>query len=146
MRVVVYNHVRTRNIGRFRATAPVHDHGHGDDCHCGGSCDDCKEHSRLGLRDKHQRDDAYQKTTLGIDVKYAKGPMGRKIYETRHYTVPGFLVDPRGYGPQPAGVAAELRRQSEHGDMIRAGWTAEKVEGHYKQTKSQMSDLGRKEV
>jgi hypothetical protein len=141
MRVVVHNHVRSRPLGKFRATASVHDHG--ADCHCGGSCDSCRD--RLGLRDKHQRD-SYQKTTLGIDVKYSKGPMGRQIYETRHYTVSGFLVDPRGYGPQPAAVAAELRRQPEHGDMIRAGWTAEKVEGYYKQTRSDMSDLGRREV
>lgn len=143
MRVVVYNHIRTRSLGTFRATAPAHDHGH--DCNCGGSCDECS-HSRVGLRDRHQRDSQYEKTTLAIDVKYAKGPMGNKIYETRHYTVPGFEIDPRGYGPQPAAVAAELRRQKEHGDMVRSGWTAEKVEGHYKQTKSQMSDLGRKEI
>jgi hypothetical protein len=141
MRVVVHNHVRS--LGKFRATATVHDHG--ADCHCGGSCDECKKHSWLGLRDKHQRD-SKETTSLGIDVRYSKGPMGKKIFEIRHYDVSGFLVDPHGRGPQPAAVNDEVRRNPEHGDMLRSGWNVEKVEGYYKQTRSDMRDLGRREV
>lgn len=140
-RVVVYNHIRSRPLGKFRATAT----DHGADCHCGGSCDSCKEHSRLGQRDRFQRD-AYEKTDLGIDVKYAKGVMGRKEYTTRHYVIPDFLVDLRGQGPQPGAVATELRRYPEHIAMVRSGWTVEKAEGYYKQSRADMRDLGRKEI
>jgi hypothetical protein len=142
-RVVIHNHLRTRPIeGRFRATATTRDHA-GEACDCGGDC--CS--GKSGLRDRYQRDaSGYEKTNLGIDAKYSKGPMGNKIYETRHYVVEGFLVDPRGYGPQPAAVAGELRRVKEHGDMLRSGWNVEKVEGYYKQTKEHLSDHGRRKV
>lgn len=45
-RVVLHNYLSgsTRSVGRFRTTAPVHDHGEGGACHCGGSCDVCKTH------------------------------------------------------------------------------------------------------
>jgi hypothetical protein len=99
------------------------------------------------MRDRFQRDaSGYEKTNLGIDVKYVKGPSSNQLVETRHYVVPGFLVDPRGYGPDPAAVATQLRRHPEHHDMVRAGWKANKVEGYYKQTKEHLSDHGRRKV
>ena|SRR5258708_39205851 len=129
MRVIVHNHYRS--LGKFRATAPVHDHGAG--CHCGGACDTCKDKQRLGLRDRFQRD-TYEKTNLAIDVIYAKGGYGReKSTETRHYVIPGVLADPRGHAPSPEFVRAELSRLPEHKAMRQEGWDRiEKVEGYYK--------------
>jgi hypothetical protein len=121
--MVIHNYM-TRNIGSFRATGGAKDRRVSDcGCGCGGK-GDCNH--------DHSHDDAYAKAELGIDVTYEKGTIGNKIKETRHYTVPSVLVDPRGYGPQPAGVAAELRRQPGHADMIRSGWAVAKTEGYYK--------------
>src|ERR1017187_7084778 len=98
-RMVIHNYM-TRNIGSFRATGGAKDR-RASDCGCGcGGKGDCNH--------DHSHDDAYAKAELGIDVTYEKGTIGNKIKETRHYTVPNVMVDPRGYGPQPAGVAAEL--------------------------------------
>jgi hypothetical protein len=85
--------------------------------------------------------DEYSKAELGIDVTYAKGGYGRpKILETRHYTVPNIMVDPRGYAPSGAFVAAELRKQPGHTSMVKSGWTAEKAEGYYKR---EQRDVGK---
>jgi hypothetical protein len=130
MRVVIHNHVRP--IGKFRATARAHDHGPG--CHCGGGCDSCKDKLRL-----RHRDSDYERANLSIDVRYSKG----RDTTMRHYVVPGFQVDQRGGGPQPAGVTSELRRLPEHASMLRSGWVVDKAEGYYKQ---KMSDLNRKEL
>lgn len=86
---------------------------------------------------------AYDSSThadLSIDVTYTKGPTGKTITETRHYVVPNFLIDPRGVGPQPAGVAAELRRQPGHISMVRDGWTASRAEGYFKREKRELGD------
>jgi len=126
-RVVIHNHM-SRNIGRFRATAPVRDRG-SCPCGCGGACN--HNHDREG----------YAKAELGIDVTYAKGAMGRQVHETRHYTIPNVTIDPRGHAPEPAFVAAELRKQPGHQDMIHAGWSADDVQGYYKR---EQRDVGRK--
>lgn len=125
MRVVLHNYL-TRDIGRFRATGGARDCG----CGCGGK-GDCN----------HAHDDGYSKAELGIDVTYIKGGYGRpKISETRHYTVPSVLVDPRGYAPSSPFVAGELRKQPGHISMVKSGWTAEKAEGYYKR---EQRDLGK---
>jgi hypothetical protein len=141
-RVIIHNYIptgrgvpNTRSLGKgSRLVAKAHDHG--ADCHCGDQCDKCRQ----GLRDRFQRTNSskdlsgYEKTALGIDVTYSKGPMGHdKQTEARHYVVPGFKIDPRGEGPGPAAVAAELRRHPEHIGMIRDGWVVDKAEGYYKQ-------------
>lgn len=139
-RVTVINHVR--NLGKFRAVGGMraHDHVGHDDCGCGGSC--CADKGQLGLRDRFQkapvRDIRYKKgeyeyTDLALDVVYAKGPWNQQVTETKHYVVPDVLVDPRGYGVQPAAVATALRGLARHIDMIKAGWTVKKAEGYYKQ-------------
>lgn len=126
MKVVLHNYM-TRNIGRFRATGGAQDHR---DCGCGcGGKGDC-----------NHAHDQYSKAELGIDVTYAKGPMGKQISESRHYTVPNVLVDPRGYAPSGAFVAAELRKLPGHQSMVKSGWTAEKAEGYYKR---EQRDVGR---
>lgn len=135
MKVVVHNHL-SRNIGRFRATAAVRDHKH--DCHCGGACDDCRKHSQLRLA----RDNGYVKGELGIDVTYVKGGYGRpKTTETRHYTVSGVLIDPRGYAPSAPFVADQLRKQPEHQRMVKSGWTAEHAEGYYKREQRDVGEV-----
>lgn len=161
MRVTVHNYVGDRRVNSassFKATRVVarspkahrdHAHAPGEDCHCGGSCDICSGNSRPGLRDRFQRDTGrdHERTNLIIDVVYLKGGYGRpRQTEARHYDVPGVLVDPRGYAPQPAFVMGELGKQPEHRSMVKAGWEPEKIEGYYKQTRNQMSGLGRKEV
>ncbi len=131
-RIVLHNHLpMTRSLGRFRATAGVRDH---KDCGCGcGGRGDCN-HS-------HDQSGGYPKAELGIDVVYTKGGYGReKISEARHYSVPGVTVDPRGHAPSGAFVSDQLRRQPGHASMVKAGWTADKVEGYYKR---EQRDVGR---
>lgn len=74
-------------------------------------------------------------------MTYAKGPMDKKLIETRHYSVPGVTVDPRGYAPSSPFVAGELRRQPGHKAMVLGGWTAEKAEGYYKR---EQRDVGKR--
>lgn len=129
MKVAIHNHVRGSSVGRFRATAAARDHG---DCGCG-----CGGKGNCG-----HAHDQYTYAELGIDVTYMKGGYGRpKMIETRHYTVPRVLVDPRGYPPEGAFVATELRKQPGHQEMVRGGWSPEKAEGYYKR---EQRDVGRK--
>lgn len=126
-RIVVHNYM-TRSVGRFRATGGAQDHL---DCGCGcGGKGNCN-HS-------HDSKD-YAKAELGIDVTYSKGSMGREMLETRHYDVPNITLDPRGRAPEQAFVAAELRRQPGHIDMVKGGWTAKKAEGYYKREQRDVS-------
>lgn len=83
----------------------------------------------------------YAKAELGIDVLYRKGPMGNYKEERKHYSIPEFLVDPRGRPPEPAAVAAALRKLPEHIRMHNDGWRADKAEGYYKR---EGRDFGRK--
>ena len=127
-RMVIHNYM-TRNIGSFRAVGGAKDH---KDCGCGcGGKGDCSH--------DHSHDADYSKAELGIDVTYEKGTMGNKIKESRHYSVPNILVDPRGYGPDPAHVASALRRLPGHIGMIRDGWTAARAEGYYKKEQRDVS-------
>ena len=130
-RIVLHNHLpATRSVGRFRTTAGVRDH---QDCGCGcGGKGDCN----------HSHDKSpYAKAELGIDVTYVKGGYGRdKTIETRHYSVPNVVVDPRGHPPSGAFVADQLRKQPGYHSMTKSGWTADKVEGYYKR---EQRDVGR---
>ena len=130
MRIIVHNHLRGRSVGSFRATAGVRDH---KDCGCGcGGKGDCQQH------------DNYAHAEMGIDVQYVKGGYGRpKMIETRSYTVPNVLVDPRGNPPSGPFVAQHLRSLPEHQGMVKAGWTAEKAEGYYKR---EHRDVGTRRV
>lgn len=122
--IVIHNYL-TRNLGRFRARASARDCGGGAGCPC-----DCASCSQKNVCTDSKARDQYARADLDIDVIYEKGTIGNKIRETRHYTVPNFLVDPRGHPPGPAAVAAELRRQPSHATMLRAGWVASKAEGY----------------
>lgn len=133
---IVVNNYMTHNIGRFRATAAVHDHGK-EPCHCGGSC--CA-HKTVGR--KLISRDSYSYADVAIDVRYVKGGYGRpKVYETRHYTVPNVLVDPRGYPPTPEFVRNELRKQPDHQEMHRNGWHPENITGYYKREQRKLGDV-----
>jgi hypothetical protein len=128
-RIVIHNYA-TRNVGRFRATAAVHDHGSGG-CSCGGTCGDCS-----------QQRDSTSKADLAIDVRYIKGGYGRpKIFESRHYVVSDVIVDPRGHAPGPEFVRSQLYRQPGHREMSKEGWSVDHIEGYYK---SEQRDTGRR--
>jgi hypothetical protein len=125
MRVVVHNHIRGRSLGKFRATAPAHDHGPDGKCHCGGTCGPCQ--SRLGLLDRYQRD-GRESTNLAIDVVY--GRAGGTT--TRHYVLPA-TASPDGLAPKPAFVRKMLDQIREHQAMMKSGWkSVDKVEGYFK--------------
>lgn len=115
-RIVVHNYM-TRNVGRFRATAPAHDHR---DCHCGGSCDACRR-SR----------DARTRADLAIDVRYAKGPTGAKTYETRHYVQKDVIVNPYGKAVDKHFARGVLSNVPGHQQMLRDNWVAEDVTAYY---------------
>ena len=70
---------------------------------------------------------------LHVDVTYVRGPFGREERTSRHYVVEepagsAGCVSSSRHGPDA--VRAELRKISEHRDMIRAGWTAGGVSGY----------------
>jgi hypothetical protein len=71
--------------------------------------------------------------SLHVDVTYTKGPFGSVERTTRHYVVerpigPGGHVSTANFGPDA--VRVELRKIDGHREMLRQGWTAERVEGY----------------
>lgn len=69
---------------------------------------------------------------MHIDVTYSKGSMGNKEYKTATHAVHGARYSSHGY-PEPAYVAASVRKHPRHREMVKSGWSTEKVSGKYVQ-------------